>query len=168
MLTIGMLMAFTFNVSAGSAAKYSQKYMLHNTVVIEDRGGQSVAPYMPHQESKVNSRPSRFPIITSSLTVGRVTAGEATEVPFQMVSRPLFIVGYDPVSIDWLKKNKSLLIEKRAMGLVVNVANRGQMQELNALVDNKVLLQPTSGTSISKNLNIKHYPFYMSNKGVMR
>jgi len=165
-LLIGMLETISSGVSAATDNK-SQTYEL---TVLEDRGGQSVESYMPKRLKKDFSLPtmSRYPVKTSSMTVGRVTESEAKDIPYQVASRPLFIIGYDPVSIDWLKKNTRLLIEKKAVGMVVNVNSKKQMQKLRQVAGGKVLMQPVQGDDIAKNLGIKHYPFYMSNEGVMR
>lgn len=156
--------------------KYSQ-----NLEVIEDRGGQSVERYMPKQkdaEKRIKDRfhkrhskklaIAHFPVVTSSMQVGKVTDKESTEVPYQMATRPMFIVGYDPVSLNWLASNKEMLSEKRAVGFVVNIVRVDQMDELQNLVGEGVFIQPMSGDRLAEHLKIKHYPFYMDNRGVMR
>lgn len=163
---------------AGEETSYST-ILGKSTVVIADLGGKSIAGYMPAYkksnesvEESIDKKPktlfsSYFPVVTESMSVGKLTEHEANNIRYRMVTQPLFIIGYDPVSINWLKKNKKLLKLKRAIGLVVNVGTKKQMAELNEIGDG-VILQPTLGDSLSTNLNIKHYPFYMDNQGVMR
>jgi len=151
------------------------------TQVIEDRGGQSIDHYLPHYKrtqerikQRYRARQStklvnaHFPVVTTSMRIGRVTKEEARNVKYQMAARPMFILGYDPVSIDWLKQNRALLAEKKAIGLVVNVQNKAQMNRLQTIAGSEVLMQPAPGDRLSKSLKITHYPFYMDNTGVMR
>ena len=149
--------------------------------VIEDRGGQPIDPYLPknnntleHMKKLYDERRSKklvhshFPVVTASMSVGRVTEDEARDVKYQMATRPMFIIGYDPVSIKWLSSNKELLKEKKAIGLVVNIQTKEQMEELQSIVGDGVLMQPTPGDRLAEHLKIRHYPFYMDNQGVMR
>jgi integrating conjugative element protein (TIGR03765 family) len=85
-----------------------------------------------------------------------------------MVSRPLFIVGYDPVSIQWLTDNRDFLASNNAVGLVVSVETIAQMNELKRIVGDGVTLQPTPGDRLAQHMGIRHYPFYMDSEGVMR
>lgn len=149
--------------------------------VIVDRGGQPIRPYLPKKAS-IDNQPvkkqqdwrkkgvinSRYPIVTSSMKVGPVGEDEGKDINFKFATRPMFIVGYDPVSLSWLKSNKRHLAEKKAIGLVVNVQSADQMEELMQAVDRKVLLQATQGDSLAKSLKIKHYPFFMDSSGVLR
>ena len=151
------------------------------TEVIEDRGGYPIDSYLPgHNKSDAKAKANfekrrstklvnaHFPVITKSMSVGKVGADEAMDIKYQVAMRPMFIVGYDPVSISWLKTNKDLLAEKKAIGLVVNVESKEQMDALQKIVGDEVMMQPTPGDRLSEHLKIKHYPFYMDNQGVMR
>jgi integrating conjugative element protein (TIGR03765 family) len=154
---------------------------LYQLDVIADFGGQSAAPFLPespdvkaHMENLKAERAGRrfmashIPVTSQLLKVGRVTDAEATEVPYHMVSRPLFIVGYDPVSIQWLTDNRDFLASNNAVGLVVSVETIAQMNELKRIVGDGVTLQPTPGDRLAQHMGIRHYPFYMDSDGVMR
>lgn len=151
------------------------------TEVIEDRGGHPIDNYLPGHDkddakAKANFEKRRstklvnahFPVVTNSMSVGKVGVDEARDIKYQVAMRPMFIIGYDPVSIGWLKTNKDLLADKKAIGLVVNVESKEQMDVLQKLVGDEVMMQPTPGDRLSEHLKIKHYPFYMDNQGVMR
>lgn len=164
-------------IGAGSLVNSHNKL-----VVLEDRGGKSVKQYLPKGDGAAEKRieeqfrkrkdkkyvNAHFPVNTSLMTVGQVTESEAKDIPYQMATRPIFIIGYDSVSIAWLKKNKQLLTDKKAIGLVVSVKNGDQMKKLQEIVGNKVLLNPTPGDRIAEHLDIHHYPFYMDSDGVLR
>ena len=80
----------------------------------------------------------------------------------------MFIIGYDSVSINWLKQNRRFLKEKRAIGLVGNVATVGEMNHLQSLAGEGILLQATNGEQMAKAINLRHYPFFVDKNGVMR
>lgn len=151
------------------------------TEVIEDRGGLPIDHYLPKNkksEERMKERFERrrstklvnahFPVVTTAMSVGKVAEDEAKDIKYQVAMRPMFIIGYDTVSINWLKSNRALLSEKKAIGLVVNVENKEQMEALQQIVGKEVMMQPTPGDRLSEHLKIKHYPFYMDNQGVMR
>jgi integrating conjugative element protein (TIGR03765 family) len=85
-----------------------------------------------------------------------------------MVSRPLFIIGYDPVSIQWLSNNREFLASNNAVGLVVSVQTVEQMNELQRIAGKGITMQPSPGDRLAEHMRIRHYPFYMDSHGVMR
>jgi len=173
------LLVLSFSVLAESKP-YSYSQYVTNMTVLEDRGGHSISKYMPKNDAMAQMEKQRwsrkntsmlnsgFPIVSNNLTVGKITDDEANNVMYEMASQPMFIIGYDPVSVNWLNANKNLLSDNHAIGLVVNIATKEQMDELQRIVGNGVLMQPTSGDVLAEHLKIKHYPFYMDNKGVLR
>jgi len=179
--TLGLsLLAASFSVVAESG-KYTYSKYTKDITVLEDRGGQSIRKYMPKDNDEVTQinkmRYDRknasmlnatFPVVSKSLSVGRVTEDEASDLKYEMATHPMFIVGYDRISINWLKTNKKLLADKHAVGLVVNVETAEQLHQLQKIVGKKTLLQPTPGDKLAEHLNIKHYPFYIDNKGILR
>ena len=60
------------------------------------------------------------------------------------------------------------MAEKKAIGLVVNVDTKEQMEKLQAIAGDTVFMQPTPGDRLAEHLKITHYPFYMDSEGVMR
>lgn len=149
--------------------------------VIKDNGGESTLKYLKPSKDSKNRQDKRlgkrlasklinahFPVVTKLMTVGPVGEEEAKNIKFQMATQPMFIVGYDPVSIAWLKTNREMLEDSKAIGLVVNVPSLKEMDELQNLVGKSIILQPTPGDRLSEHLKIKHYPFYLDHKGVMR
>ncbi len=111
---------------------------------------------------------SKFPVVTKELSVGRVGKGEAANVRYEVAVRPLFIIGYDATSVEWLQSNAERLKEKNAVGYVANVETEEQLDHLNTILDNKVLLLAMNASDIANKLNIKHYPFYMDRNGILR
>ncbi len=145
---------------------------IQTTKIIYDGGGRTTQNYI----SKIaytggNVKPSTFntfPIVTKEMSVGPLGEHEGRDAKFVAAARPLFIVGYDQVSVDWLRSNAQLLIERDAIGYVVNVENKIQMDYLSNLLGNKIMLLPMNMSEMSEQLNIQHYPFYMDSQGVLR
>lgn len=175
-----VLIAFFSLVCNAETNTTVKKSAYYETTVIEDRGGQPIDKYLPKKNSNERVKKNfkhrqstklvhaHFPVITKSMSVGRVTDDEASGIKYQVATRPMFIIGYDPVSIKWLKENRVLLSDKGAIGLVVNVETNEQMEELQNIAGDKLMMQPTPGDNLAEHLKLKHYPFYMDSKGVLR
>ena len=178
---IGIVLAsaLVFPVHAGTMKEQLKGF--YELEVIGDFGGQSAEPFLPSdsdfkeqlQKLKDERRGKRFlvsnlPVSSPSLTVGRVGPQEAAGIRYDMLSRPMFIIGYDSVSINWLKQNRRFLKEKRAIGLVVNVATVEEMNHLQSVAGEGVLLQATNGEQMAKAIKLRHYPFFVDKNGVMR
>lgn len=175
-----VMLLISYQVLASERAR--ELPFVYDTKVISDRGGYSVSEYLPtmdrdntkRQREVYEDRRSKklvqahFPVISKTLKVGRLTSDQAKDLKFQMVSQPIFMIGYDKVSIDWLKANRQHLSRNKAIGMVVNVMNPAQMEELQRLAGQDIILQPTPGDSLAEHLKIRNYPFYMDSKGVMR
>jgi len=179
--TLGVAIALSSSSLLAENSKHTYSKYNKNMVVIEDRGGQPIDQYIPTNNDVMvqmnNARLDRkntsmlnamFPVVSKSLTVGRVSKEEAADLKYEMTSKPMFIIGYDAVSINWLKANKKLLTDKGAIGLVVNIETKEQMNKLQEIAGKDVVMQPTPGDSLAEHLKIKHYPFYMDNEGVLR
>ena len=172
-----------FSISAmSSSGQGDNSPQFYETEVIYDGGGVNIEPYLPKKTRSSKTRMKKkfdarrrtklvnahFPVRTRAMTVGPVSNDEAAGVRYDIMERAIFIVGYDPVSINWLRKNRELLSEKKAIGMVVNVENEQQMNELQRIVGSSVIMQPTPGARLSEHMKINHYPFYMDSEGVLR
>ena len=111
---------------------------------------------------------SLYPVISESLRVGPIGEDEATDLQSYLLTMPMFIIGYDRVSVNWMLDNIDILEENKAVGLVVNVDTPDQMRELVRLTEGRVALQPTPGDDIAHALNLRHYPAYIDHQGIVR
>lgn len=111
---------------------------------------------------------SLYPVISKSLSVGPIESDEAVDLPTSLLTMPMFIIGYDRVSVNWMLNNLGILEENKAIGLVVNVHTPDQMRELVRLTEGRVALQPTPGDGLAEALNLRHYPAYIDHQGIMR
>lgn len=101
-----------------------------------------------------------LPVVTPALTPGKVipkTLDKANS------SRPIFIVGDDPLSYRWLKARHKKLKALNAMGIVVNVHDSAG---LNRLRQYQLPVYPVRGNDFAKAFDLKHYPVLINNKKV--
>ncbi|TWH75935.1 integrating conjugative element protein (TIGR03765 family) [Azomonas agilis] len=94
-----------------------------------------------------------FPVISMRLSPGFIE-DRAIDMPGL---NPVFLIGNDSLSRNWLRANKSLLQRLKATGLVVNAASPDSVNELSVLVDGLLLL-PVTGDDLARLLDLEHYP----------
>lgn len=173
------------SITLASALLASSVFAQAPPIVIADHGGIPIAevinegdahkPKVEHIQQTRNSVLDRgllsnslYPVISRSLSVGPVGANEARNISAHLLSQPMFIVGYDRVSANWLKSNVDLLEEKGALGLVVNVETPEQMEHLLELTGRRLALTPMSGEQLANAINLRHYPVFIDSSGVLR
>lgn len=78
---------------------------------------------------------------------------------------PIFIVGDDELSRQWLALHANKLQRIGATGFVVNVTSLSRLQSLNALVP-EVEMAPVSGSDLAHRLQLTHYPLLITDKGL--
>lgn len=146
--------------------------------VVGDLGGESTDAYF----EAVNAQPGEFtppesldmpsspvkvtvasalPVQTPELTPGAVTA-RALNLPGMP---PIFIIGDDPVSMQWLSQRRAELKRLNATGFVVNVSSQVRLKDLQSqLPDNEMV--PVSGSDLARRLQLTHYPLIITEKGI--
>ena len=148
-------------------------------IVVEDRGGASALPYYQplNPQPDDTARPAPLP----RPRVGNSAEAEAAMLPVRSANlspgdvprrvirapglTPLFLVGDDDRSRDWLQQRGKDLQALRAVGLVVNVATPEALAALRRLAPGLVLL-PVSGDDLAQRLGIKHYPVLITATGI--
>ena len=152
-----------------------------STVVIADMGGIPVdeilypdgiepaaTPELPLAINDGWLSPGLYPVITDLMSVGVISDVEGKDIPSYLVSQPIFIVGYDRASANWLINNVDILARNKAIGLVVNIDTPDQLRELQHITDHRLLLQPTNGNRLAQSIKLYHYPAYIDQDGVLR
>jgi len=114
------------------------------------------------------SNPEMYPIRTPSMSVGPISPNEAQNIPAIYLTTPVFIIGYDRVSLNWLEQNLDILAERHAMGMLVNVETPEQYRRVQEIAGGRVLIHPLSGEQMSASIQLYHYPAYIDQNGVMR
>ena len=138
------------------------------TVIYDSGDTQPITPYLDvlrapgETEEKVkSSSPSLgaanvaqlLPIHTPGLTPGPVQR-RVIDRPF---AAPLFLIGCDLRSAQWLQANRSRLLAMGAVGLVVDVPDLQALTRLATLAGGLTLL-PASGSDLARSLGLNHYP----------
>ncbi|HEY2454476.1 MAG TPA: integrating conjugative element protein [Scandinavium sp.] len=147
-------------------------------IVVGDLGGQSTAPFfdaidadprnvhhvgadievsLPASLSVANS----IPVSTPELTPGDVVPRRLALAGMQ----PLFVVGDDMLSEQWLKCNASRLKGMGATGVIVNVASESALSRLISLSSGTEML-PMPGGDLARRLQLTHYPLLITSEGV--
>ena len=106
----------------------------------------------------------RFPVNTPTLSPGTV---EARTVNLPYIKRPVFLLGFDDLSRQWLRRYRARLAMIQAEGMVVNVESADQFAQLQqeATVNGIALeLAPVPGTRVANMLDIRHYPVLISTR----
>jgi integrating conjugative element protein (TIGR03765 family) len=147
-------------------------------IVVEDLGGTSSLPYyralnlLPDTEpSPLQSLPpvpvksygeaDMLPVKSERLNPGKVESRALNAPGLQ----PLFLVGDDPLSRDWLSTRGEILRELNAVGLVVNVETVESLQALRQLAPG-LEIAPTSGDQLAEMIGLKHYPVLITSTGL--
>lgn len=78
---------------------------------------------------------------------------------------PLFLVGVDNLSRQWLKQHYDVLLANQAVGLVVNVTTLEELVGPCQLAPNLPLL-PTAADDLGRRLKLNHYPALITETGV--
>lgn len=102
-----------------------------------------------------------LPVTTPEMTPGRV---EVRSLALAGMA-PVFLVGDDTLSRDWLAQRRADLLRMNATGLVVNVTDRAALRELQAGVPGLTLL-PASASDIARRLQLTHYPVLITDRGL--
>tara|TARA_R110001599_G_scaffold158418_4_gene345122 strand:+ start:148 stop:630 length:483 start_codon:yes stop_codon:yes gene_type:complete len=95
---------------------------------------------------------------TPEMSVGRVTK-RTVSLPY--LPSPLFLVGADNISIQWLNKHRQALIKAGAVGLIVNSASASDLQAVIRAADG-LQVSPASGSDLANQFNLKHYPLLIT------
>lgn len=146
-------------------------------VVVGDLGGEPTAPYfdainadkdaaagapsVPAAPPESLSISDMLPASTPEMTPGPVPpqALQLAGIP------PVFVVGDDPLSKQWLSQHAAELSQMRATGMVVNVKDAAALTALRALSPS-IEMVPVSGGDLARRLHIAHYPVLITEKGL--
>lgn len=136
--------------------------------VVADFGGESARPYYASilatdtsdQKDSRSDRTAPFsiadmlPVRTPELTPGWV---ESRSLDLPVGFQPIFIVGDDPASLDWLSAKADELRRTGAAGIAVNVASEQAFWQIQQAAPG-VSIDPVSGHELAVKIGIRHYP----------
>jgi integrating conjugative element protein (TIGR03765 family) len=109
--------------------------------------------------------PMTFPVVTRSMVPGRLPAAFRLNLKGWLIG-PVFFVGADPLSRDWLTRNRDRLTRAGATGVVVNVANLEEFRATQALAPT-LPMAPASVEGLATQLRLRTYPAVISVNGLV-
>lgn len=145
---------------------------------VADLGGESAAPYLDAVNGKANefSLPQSLssaepPASLSVSTMLPVSTPEMT--PGAVVTRqlslqgmpPVFIVGNDDLSRNWIQKRSAELTKLGATGLVVNISTESELESLKQIAPS-LMMAPVQGGDLARRLQLAHYPVLITADGL--
>jgi integrating conjugative element protein (TIGR03765 family) len=102
-----------------------------------------------------------LPITTPEMSPGPVAArvlnASGTAPPNTVGTRPLFLIGADPLSRRWLAQHRTRLKELGAVGMLVQADTIEDLQAVSHVAEG-LRIMPASGTEIARLYALKHYP----------
>ncbi|EAW4415112.1 integrating conjugative element protein [Salmonella enterica] len=102
-----------------------------------------------------------LPVTTPEMSAGKVVSCELHLAGMT----PVFLVGDDQLSREWLTLRHDELKRLHATGLVVNVSDKAVLTELQQRVPGVTLL-PASASEIARRLQLSHYPVLITSTGL--
>jgi integrating conjugative element protein (TIGR03765 family) len=145
------------------------------TVIYDSGNTQPISGYLPQRFEQENTKQSRqsvllqkqkisaytMPITTPSLPPGVVTASPKA---FRYLQQPLFLVGSDERSRNWLIEKREQLIQLGAVGLLIQAEDKKDVEAMLILAQG-LRLVPASAEGFAAELGLTHYPILLSNQG---
>lgn len=111
-----------------------------------------------HPPPAVNPSLKNLPVRTPEMTPGLVAAKRIDQ---HHLSRPLFLLGSDDRSKRWLHQYREKLIQAQAVGMIVNVETKQELNELER-IGRGLKMVAAPGSQLAKELGITHYPILIS------
>lgn len=143
--------------------------------VIADLGGESAvrfyepiqpvhtpdAPKHPNAAPPTLREEQMLPVVSHKLSVGQVQPR-----PLELAgAAPMFLLGVDGHSRQWLAQNKDKLSSMHAVGLVINVNTIDELNALRAIAPELELL-PAPADTLADRLGLHHYPVIINAEGI--
>lgn len=148
---------------------------LPELTIVADHGGTSARPYFvaiggagvdEHEGYSPRHQPfgeqDMLPVHSQHMSPGTVKP-QSLDLPRGFT--PVFLIGDDPLSKQWLIQRRDILREIGAVGLVVQVEDEQSLQALRKIA-NTLELRPVSGDALGQRLGLQHYPALISQRGI--
>ena len=112
------------------------------------------------QEKNIQLQKLMYPVI-SRLTPGKIKSHRRKTRGF---SKPIFVMGDDPMSIRWAKANANALRKIGAIGIITNVNNPARTKHIEN--ETGLTLLPADLDGLSQYIQVSHYPFLWTKSDV--
>ena len=144
--------------------------------VIHDAGGVPLAPYFepfadegaPEPVSQPPAQPlppQLFPVVSARGGPGRLLQNPMPSKLPGGPGQPIFIVGDDAASVDWLQRNADALHRMGAQGIVASVRTPEDFLRLRGLVD--LRMTPMSSDALLEAAGIHVWPVLIGADGTI-
>ncbi|HDS1776809.1 MULTISPECIES: integrating conjugative element protein [Pseudomonas] len=118
-------------------------------------------PAPPSQRPDPRALTWALPVHSTRLSPGAVSPRALSLPGFT----PLFLVGHDVASLEWLAQHAQRLQDLGASGLAVEVADAPALRRIQAAAPG-VDIWPVSGDDIAERLELQHYPVLITPTGL--
>ena len=78
---------------------------------------------------------------------------------------PIFLLGEDTLSQQWLAANRDKLLQMQATGMVVHVSHLDALNRLRE-IGGPLPLMPVSADDLAGRLHLTHYPVLIDSRGL--
>lgn len=99
----------------------------------------------------------QVPYTTPNMTPGPVKSYKRSLNRYHSNIRPMFLLGTDRLSRQWLLRNRHILVQKGVVGILVEASSEDQVEEIRRLATG-LEINCMSAYEIARNLKLKHYP----------
>jgi len=106
----------------------------------------------------LNPEDIRLPV-TSHIQAGKIERHSFQKI---QLSTPLFVIGDDEQSKQWLRMHAKNMQNLHALGLVANIQTKEHLQQLEKLAG--MPLMPVNVDELSEILEVSHYPYVFESR----
>lgn len=166
-----------FTVSLLSAVMAVAFSACASLIVVGDSGGEPTAPLFEAINAGQNNdtgMPESLPQPPASLSISDMLPVSTPEMsPGVVASRalnlpgmpPVFVLGDDVASRQWLQQHAASLSGMQATGMVISVQDEQGLNTLRQLAPG-VAMVPVSGGDLARRLGLNHYPLLITATGI--
>lgn len=121
------------------------------------------APSHPHAILPEISEAQLLPIISHRWKIGSVKT-QKISLPGAL---PIFLIGEDQFSENWIKKYRHQLSTLQAFGLVINVSTPENLQYIRQLAP-ELTFMPVVADELAERTGIQHYPVLLTSEYIIQ
>lgn len=117
----------------------------------------------PDVETEAPDSTLAFPVRTTKLTPARIESSKAQYIA--SLPGPMCIVGSDPLSKKWIRRNYKALRQSNAMCIIVQANSESDAHEL-AMMLSGLLVNLGDGDTLADYFKIEHYPVLITERSI--
>jgi integrating conjugative element protein (TIGR03765 family) len=109
--------------------------------------------------------PVTFPVRTPSMRPGALQQNQALKLQ-SWLPTPVFLVGTDDYSKQWMVRNRDFLARQKAAGIVIDADNLAAFRSIQQ-VGQGLPMAPSSAEDLARRLRLSVYPVLIRADGVI-